>query len=59
MVIWQIYQRQLEAASQEFGDIVSEAKILYTESKEPLKLRLNIVDGSIVDIFYSTEGKYS
>ena len=59
MVIWQIYQRQLEAASQEFGDIVSEAKILYTESKEPLKLRLNIVDGSIVDIFYSTGGKYS
>jgi len=38
---------------------VSEAEILYTESKEPLKLRLNIVDGSIVDIFYSTGGKYS
>jgi len=59
MVILQIYQRQLEVVRQKFGDIVSEAEILYTESKEPLKLRLNIVDGSIVDIFYSTGGKYS
>ena len=59
MVILQIYQRQLEVARQKFGDIVSEGEILYAESKEPLKLRLNIVDGSIVDIFYSTGGKYS
>ena len=59
MVILQIYQRQLEVVRQKFGDIVSEAEILYTESKEPLKLRLNIVDGSIVDTFYSTGGKYS
>lgn len=59
MVILQVYQRQLEVARQKFGDIVSEGEILYTESKEPLKLRLSIVDGSIVDVFYSSRGKYS
>ncbi len=59
MAILQVYQRQLEVAMQKFGDIVSEGEIIYTESKEPLKLRLNIVDGSIVDVFYSSRGKYS
>ena len=59
MAILQVYQRQLEVAMQKFGDIVSEGEIIYTESKEPLKLRLNIVDGSIVDVFYSSGGKYS
>lgn len=59
MAILQVYQRQLEVAMQKFGDIVSEGEIIYTESKEPLKLRLNMVDGSIVDVFYSSGGKYS
>ena len=59
MAILQVYQRQLEVAMQKFGDIVSEGEIIYTESKEPLKLRLSIVDGSIVDVFYSSRGKYS
>lgn len=59
MAILQVYQRQLEVAMQKFGDIVSEGEIIYTESKEPLKLRLNIVDGSIVGVFYSSGGKYS
>ena len=55
----QVYQRQLEEAKQKFGDSVIEGEIRYTESKEPLKLRLSIVDGSIVDVFYSSRGKYS
>ena len=59
MAILQVYQRQLEVARQKFGDIVGEGEIIYTESKEPLKLRLSIVDGSIVDVFYSSRGKYS
>ena len=59
MVILQVYQRQLEEAKQKFGDSVIEGEIRYTESKEPLKLRLSIVDGSIVDVFYSSRGKYS
>ena len=50
MVILQVYQRQLEVAMQKFGDIVSEGEIIYTESKEPLKLRLNIVDLSLIHI---------
>ena len=42
-----------------FPNIVSEAHVLRLDSGEPLKLRLEIIDGSIVDIFYSVTGKYS
>ena len=42
-----------------FPDIVSEARVLRLDSGEPLKLRLEIIDGSVVDIFYSVTGKYS
>ena len=33
--------------------------MLRFDSGEPLKLRIEIIDGSIVDIFYSVTGKYS
>ena len=59
MDILQIYERQLELARQKLGDIVSEVKIIHAESGEPIKLRLIIVDGSVVDVFCSVRGKYS
>jgi len=42
-----------------FPDIVSEARMIRLDSGEPLKLRIEIIDGSIGDIFYSVTGKYS
>jgi len=59
MAILKIYQRQLQIAKSKFNNIVDKGEILCTESDEPLKLRLNLIDGSIVDIFYSAKGKYS
>ncbi len=59
MNIWQIYELQAKRARQQFGDVVSEARILFLASGEPLKLRLEIVDGSIVDIYLSITGRYS
>ena len=59
MDILEICQKLLRIATEKFGDIVEHGEVLLAESGEPLKLRLNIIDGSIVDIFFSLKGKYS
>jgi uncharacterized protein DUF6516 len=59
MGILQVYELQAKRAREEFGSVVSEAQILFLASGEPLKLRLEIIDGSIVDIYVSVTGKYS
>ncbi len=59
MDILRIYEAQLKRAREKFSDVVDEGVILRSESGEPLKLRLQIIDGSIVDVFYSVHGKYS
>jgi hypothetical protein len=59
MDISKLYEDQRAQAMATFPDIVSEARVLRFDSGEPLKLRIEIIDGSIVDIFYSVTGKYS
>ena len=59
MDISTVYEDQRVQAMAMFPDIVSEARILRLDSGDPLKLRLEIIDGSLVDIFYSVTGKYS
>jgi hypothetical protein len=59
MDISKLYEDQRARAMAKFPDIVSEAHVLRFDSGEPLKLRIDIIDGSIVDIFYSVTGKYS
>ncbi|MEA3442827.1 MAG: DUF6516 family protein [Chloroflexota bacterium] len=54
-----IYERQLELAKKKFPDILDHGEVLHSVSGQPLKLRLNIIDGSTVDVFYSAKGKYS
>lgn len=53
------YERQLEVAERDFPDVVDRREILLSESGVPLKLRLSIIDGSIVDCFWSASGKCS
>jgi len=59
MDILSIYEALLARARDLFGDIVSEGWILWLVSGEPAKLRLEVVEGSIVDIHLSRTGKYS
>jgi len=59
MAILRLYQELLQVATERFKDIVDEGKIFFTESGEPLKLRLNVIDGSFIDVFYSARGRYS
>lgn len=59
MAISEVYEGQLKIAREEFSEIVEDGQVLYSESGVPLKLRLAIIDSSIVDSFYSARGRYS
>ena len=59
MDIYELYKNLLKKSFKKFEDIVEDGTILYSESEIPLKLRLKLFDGSILDIFYSESGKYS
>lgn len=59
MDILKIYEDQRRRAKERFNDIVSEVRIVQLASGAPLKLRLEVVDGSVLDIYVSVTGKYS
>ncbi len=59
MSILPVYETLKTIALTEFSDIVSSAEIFTLPSGDPLKLRLEIVDGSFVDVFISVRGRYS
>ena len=52
MSIWLTYKTLQTNALYEFGDIVVTATILTLPTGDPLKLRLDISDGSLLDVTY-------
>ena len=59
MPILTIYEVLRAVALSEFADIVVSARIVSLPTGDPLKLRLDIADGSLVDVFISASGRYS
>ncbi len=59
MKILKLYRSLLDIAINDFGSVIDSGEILYSQSKEPWKLRLYLCDDSFMDIYYSTRGKYS
>lgn len=59
MSISTIYNELRQIALNEFQDVVLRAEILEFPSDDPHKVRLDIVDGSLIDIFLSISGRYS
>lgn len=59
MSIWLIYKTLQTNALQGFGDIVVSATILTLPTGDPLKLRLDISDSSLLDVYLSVSGRYS
>jgi hypothetical protein len=59
MSISKIYETLRDVSQHEFGDIVVSAQIISLPTGMPLKLRLDIVDGSLLDVFISVSGRYS
>lgn len=59
MDIFETYKRQLELAKERFSHIFEDGKIIHTPGGLPQKLRLKIIDDSVVDVFLSARGRYS
>ncbi len=59
MNISEIYENQLKIALTKFKDVISFGTMVYSESGIPLKLRLDVADGSVIDVFCSIRGKFS
>jgi len=59
MPILKSYKKLERIALTEFPDIVVTTKIHILSSGDPQKLRLEIVDNSLIDIFLSEYGRYS
>jgi len=53
------YEALRTIALSEFGDVVVSAQIMSLPTGDPLKLRLDIADGSLLDAFISVTGRYS
>jgi hypothetical protein len=59
MAISLTYEALKTIALDEFADVVVSAQIVSLPTGDPLKLRLDIVDGSLLDVFISASGRYS
>jgi hypothetical protein len=59
MTISTTYAALKTIALNEFGDVVTSAQVMSLPTGDPLKLRLDIVDGSLLDVFISVSGRYS
>ena len=59
MPILTTYKSLRAIALREFDDIIFNAQIMSLPTGDPLKLRLDIVDGSLLDVFISASGRYS
>ncbi len=59
MSISTIYKTLETISQREFGDIVVSAQIISLPTGMPLKLRFDIVDGSLLDVFILVSGRYS
>ena len=59
MPIWTVYRALQQIVQREFADIVIDAQVLTLPTGDAHKLRLDILDGSLLDVFISTSGRYS
>jgi hypothetical protein len=56
---WTIYNALREIAAAEFADVIVGAQVLSLPTGDPLKLRLDLVDHSLLDVYLSSSGRYS
>jgi hypothetical protein len=59
MSISTTYDALRTIALREFGDVVVDAQVMFAPTGDPLKLRLDIADGSLLDVFLSVSGRYA
>lgn len=59
MTIFALYRSLLTTAKRDFSDVVVDGSIPTLPTGDPLKLRILIADGSLLDIYLSASGRYS
>jgi hypothetical protein len=59
MSISELYENQRAISLSEFGDIVADGNVLRLPSGEALKLRLQLIDDSFLEVNVSISGRYS
>ena len=59
MDILEIYSSLLKFARSEFSHLIESGEIVLTPGRLPQKLRLTVIDGSLLDAFLSSSGRYS
>lgn len=56
----ELYKRLQGQVLREFGDIVEDAEVVSSESGRPKKLRIYLIEGTFLDIWFSSRtGNYS
>ena len=58
-MILAVYKELAFIAENEFTDIVVVANLIFTTTHRAQKLRLSLIDGSIVDVWLTLDGRYS
>ena len=58
-MISSLYDRLKDITETEFYDIVISAEIIHTYSGRARKLRINLIDETFIDVWYSAIGEYS
>jgi hypothetical protein len=58
-VIYTLYKRLSAIAKNEFADIVLDSEIIFSYSGRARKLRIVLIDGTFIDVWYSLDGGYS
>ncbi len=58
-MILKLYKQFENIANNEYGDIIENTVIIFSHAGRARKLRLELIDGTYVDIFYSVENNYS
>ena len=58
-MIYSLYKQLKSIADIEFDDFVINSEIIFSYSGRPRKLRLDLMEGTFIDIWYSLDGSYS
>ena len=58
-MIYSLYKQLKSIADNEFNDIIVNSEIIYSYSGRARKLRLDLMEGTFIDIWYSLDGGYS
>ena len=58
-MILSVYNSLIEIVNEEFNDICEDAAIMFSTTGRAQKVRIYLIDNTIVDIWISRDGRYS